>query len=104
MLNRIIAHEIAELRSLDQHFLRHALERAVTGTLAEVLQFHEVFHMFETREKLRIRLLILAQEAPLENDDTPAAEGHHRKYAENDDGRDIRLLKHLDDGSFRHRD
>src|SRR5574344_1572026 len=98
VLNRIVAHEIAELRSLDQNFLRHALESAVTGTFAEVFQFHEMFNMFEACEKLSIRLLVLAQEAPLENNDTPAAKGHHRKYAKNDDSPDIRLFKHLDDG------
>ena len=96
MLDRVIAHKVTELGSFLQHFRREALQRTVIGGFAEALQFHELAHVNEFAEEHDVCALVLAIHDVLYNDNAPRTERHDRQDAQNHDGRDIGLCKHLE--------
>ena len=96
MLDGVVAHEVTELGSFLEHFRRKALKRAVVGSLAKPLQFHELAHVHKLAEENDIRTLIFRVHDILDNDDSPGTERHNRQNAQNHKRRDIGLRKHLE--------
>lgn len=70
MLDGVVAHEVTELGSFLEHFRRKALKRAVVGSLAKPLQFHELAHVHKLAEENDIRTLIFRVHDILDNDDS----------------------------------
>ena len=96
MLDGVVTHEVTELGRFLEHLGGKTAERTVIGGFAEALQFHELAHVNEFAEEHDVCALVLAIHDVLYNDNAPRTERHDGQNAQNHDGRDVGLRKHLE--------